>query len=125
MAIMKFGFIPAKLRKLETVSFNTAPAAMSTATKMRSRTDRPSFFWSVAMVRFAAAMFSVMIPHSFLGGFPPVFVRPRTFRFAGLDANEESPGNHLGWQSARKIKNLSFEIKDRFGICGATFIDFP
>ena len=23
------------------------------------------------------------------------------------------------------IKNLSFEIKDRFEICGATFIDFP
>ena len=37
MAIMKLGFMPAKLRKLETVSLRTAPAAMSTATNDKLR----------------------------------------------------------------------------------------
>ena len=57
MAIMKLGFMPAKLRKLETVSLRTAPAAMSTATRIRSCTDKPSFFAEVATVRFWAATF--------------------------------------------------------------------
>ena len=35
IAIMKFGFMPAKVRKLETVSFNTAPAASNTAIRIR------------------------------------------------------------------------------------------
>ncbi|CDD58309.1 unknown [Eggerthella sp. CAG:298] len=45
IAMMKLGFMPAKLKKLETVSLSTAPAAKSTAIKMRSRTESPlSFF---------------------------------------------------------------------------------
>ena len=36
MAIIKLGFMPANVRKLETVSFNTAPAAIRTAIRIKS-----------------------------------------------------------------------------------------
>jgi hypothetical protein len=36
IAMTKLGFMPAKERKLATVSFSTAPAAKSTAMRMRS-----------------------------------------------------------------------------------------
>ena len=54
---MKFGFMPANVKKLETVSFSTAPAAISTAIKMRSCTEKP-FFSSIATIRFSAIFFS-------------------------------------------------------------------
>ena len=88
MAIMKLGFMPAKLRKLETVSLSTAPAAMSTATKIKSCTDRPSFFVEAATVRFWAATLFDMILIPFLAGFPPVIARPRAFGLPATNANE-------------------------------------
>ena len=52
MAIMKFGFMPPKFRKLETVNFNTAPAAISTAIRIRSCTAKPPLVSETATVRF-------------------------------------------------------------------------
>ncbi|MEI2995953.1 MAG: hypothetical protein V8T19_02060 [Senegalimassilia anaerobia] len=76
----------------------------------------------------------ILIP--FLAGFPPVIARPRAFGLPATNANEESSaygfqakaGLQL-WQLAaprgpnnpQNKKRLSFEIKDRRNICGATF----
>ena len=53
MAIIKLGFMPAKVRKLDTVSLRTAPAANSTATRIRSWVEKPCFSW-VETTRFSA-----------------------------------------------------------------------
>ena len=65
MAIMKLGFIPAKLRKLETVSFKTAPAASRTAIRIRSRTAKPFCYSVVLTIRFSA-IFLFLSSGSFL-----------------------------------------------------------
>ena len=59
MAMTKLGFMPANDRKLATVSFSTAPAASSTAIKMRSCVVKPCLAWSwVAMMRLVVVVVS-------------------------------------------------------------------
>ena len=73
MAIMKLGFMPAKVRKLDTVSFSTAPAASSTATRMRSRTERPLFCSCTEVFLSSAISIIPFFAHraQVCGGFPP------------------------------------------------------
>ena len=54
MAMMKFGFMPIEESSDPTVSFSTAPAANSTAMRMRSCVVRPAFFCGAAATRLRA-----------------------------------------------------------------------
>ena len=118
MAMMKFGFMPIDESSEPTVSLSTAPAASSTAMRMRSWVVRPAFFCGAVTSRLrpwleaAPAVWVAtsrliccsMFLNPFFGGVPAGLCPSRGVWFAGTNfADEDEPRTINGMVSAAHL----------------------
>ena len=113
IAMMKFGFMPIDESSEPTVSLSTAPAASSTAMRMRSCVDRPALLGAAATSRLRGADASPavavcvatsrliccsMFLNPLLAESPPVACPSRGVWFAGTNfADEDHSAQSTSW----------------------------
>ena len=113
IAMMKFGFMPIDESSEPTVSLSTAPAASSTAMRMRSCVDRPALLGAAATSRLRGADASPavavcvatsrliccsMFLNPLLAESPPVAYPSRGVWFAGTNfADEDHSAQSTSW----------------------------
>ena len=104
IAMMKFGFMPIDESSEPTVSLSTAPAASSTAMRMRSCVDRPALLGAAASPAVAVCVATSrliccsMFLNPLLAESPPVACPSRGVWFAGTNfADEDHSVQSTSW----------------------------
>ena len=115
MAMMKLGFMPNAWKNVATVIFRTAPAASSTAMRMRSCVVRPCFSWTlVATVRFTVAVdFRTLVSFLSVVAGPPLAA---ACRFVS-----NHPKSSCASKKACPSQPLAEFQRTGLSTCGATF----